>query len=254
VNGWPRFTAHYPKEWVEVRPYPWEPFRAAVPGPAREPTFAVGMGPLPQPLEKFVDSVVQRWSLMAQDVTVVSNKPSKLRDGTPALEFELRMVLNGAPHNFFSLATKRGDFLVAVVIESSDAKTGENLKAMAYSLEFQPGHDEPVKLPPDIQAFLDQDRNDVVSHDLEKIMSHYSDKYLNSGTTKEQWEQYLRQTINPVTSFELVITDFVPAGDRAYLAGFVQTNFGKDWLRETSIIKENGEWKWYGNQRDAPPQ
>jgi len=24
-------------------------------------------------------------------------------------------------------------------------------------------------------------------------------------------------------------------------------------LQETSIIKENGEWKWYGNQREAHP-
>jgi len=49
------------------------------------------------------------------------------------------------------------------------------------------------------------------------------------------------------------ITDFVPAGDRAYLAGFTVTNGSKWPLYGASIIKENGEWKWYGNQRDVAP-
>ena len=54
------------------------------------------------------------------------------------------------------------------------------------------------------------------------------------------------------TSYEAGITDFVPAGDRAYLAGFVSLNGPKVALQGT-VIKENGEWKWYGNQRDVSP-
>jgi hypothetical protein len=49
------------------------------------------------------------------------------------------------------------------------------------------------------------------------------------------------------------ITDFVPAGDRVYLTGFVINNFGKFAIGGISIIKENGEWKYYGNQRDVSP-
>jgi len=29
--------------------------------------------------------------------------------------------------------------------------------------------------------------------------------------------------------------------------------FGRVPIKDTSIIKENGIWKWYGNQRDAIP-
>jgi hypothetical protein len=45
----------------------------------------------------------------------------------------------------------------------------------------------------------------------------------------------------------------VPAGDKVHPTGFGVTNLGKGMLSETSIIKENGEWKWYGNQRDPKP-
>ena len=64
-------------------------------------------------------------------------------------------------------------------------------------------------------------------------------------------ERWLGMYIGSCTSLDFVITDFEAAADRAYLAGFVIFNGTKDFLRMTSIIKENGEWKWYGNQRDA---
>ena len=93
----------------------------------------------------------------------------------------------------------------------------------------------------------------MVAHDFAKVMANYSDRYLNSGRTKGEREQFWRPIIDHITSFEIVITDFVPASDRDYLTGFITTNFGKVPLHDTSIIKENGEWKWYGNQRDVSP-
>jgi hypothetical protein len=91
----------------------------------------------------------------------------------------------------------------------------------------------------------------MVSHDLAKVMTHYSNRFLNSGTTKKETEESTRQIIGSITSFEISITEFVPAGDKVYLAGFLTISSGKVPIREISIIKENGEWKWYGNQREA---
>jgi hypothetical protein len=82
-------------------------------------------------------------------------------------------------------------------------------------------------------------------------MAYFSDRYLESGSRKDEVEWFWRQAIGPVTSLEWGITDFVPAGDKAYLAGFINFNTGKWALLGTSIIKENGQWKWYGNQRDT---
>jgi ketosteroid isomerase-like protein len=39
-------------------------------------------------------------------------------------------------------------------------------------------------VPADIQEFLDSWRNAVVSHDVAKVMSHYSSGYVNSGVKK----------------------------------------------------------------------
>ena len=252
VNGWPRFTVHYTKEWIERYPRPWEEFRAAAPGAAAHPAFIVSIGTTPPPLDKYLDWLLPFLRARGTDLTVVVDKASHLRDGTPAREMEVRMVVNGGPFSTTTLVSKRGDLAIATASESLSEKTGEDLKAILYSIEFERSKDEPVKVPPDVQAFLDQFCNDVVSHDVEKVMSHYSDRFLNSGVRKGEMEQFYRQIIGPVTSFELGITDFVPAGDRAYLTGFTRAYWGKgSFSRGTLIIKENGEWKFYGNQRDV---
>jgi hypothetical protein len=253
VNGWPRFTVTYPKDWVERRPLVIEVFRAGTPGPALGAGFSVSAYSAPFSLDKFADMLVPFFRTVANDVTVVSDRPSQLRDGTPSRELELQMILNGAPFNWLGVAMKKGDLWLNTHVWSFNGKIGEDLKTIVYSLEFQPGKDEPVKVPPDVQEFLDRWRNAMVSHDVTKVMTYYSDRYFESGMRKGEMERLLRERIGRVTSVEVGITDFEPAGDRAYLAGFTSAYWGKVPLREVSIIKENGEWKWYGNQRDVSP-
>jgi hypothetical protein len=163
------------------------------------------------------------------------------------------MVLNGAPLNVMGLITKKGDLWVNMAVESRSGKIGEDLKAILYSIEFEPDKDKPVTVPPDIQEFLNKFCSDVVSHDIAKVMTHYSDRFLNSAGKKGGAEQFFRQFIGSITSYEVGVTDFVTEGDRVYLAGFVNNNWGKWVLQLTSIIKDSGEWKWYGNQRDVSP-
>ena len=103
------------------------------------------------------------------------------------------------------------------------------------------------------KEFFDKVNNDIVSHDLTKVMGNYSDRFLNSGVRKGEMERVWREIIGLITSIKGVVTDFVPTGDRAFVAGFVIMNIGTFPISETSIIKENGEWKWYGNQRDVSP-
>jgi hypothetical protein len=191
---------------------------------------------------------------IAQDVAVTSDKPSRLRDGTPAREFELHMLINGAPHNVMGLAAKKGDLLINMGIESVNAKIGEDLKAILYSIEFQPEKDRPVEVPPDVRAFLDKVDDDIVSHDVAKVMSHYSGRFLNSGVRKGEVERYWRQFIHYWMSAKRVATGFFMEGDKAHLAGFATTNVGIfpiTWPISDSIIREDGEWKFYGNQRNV---
>jgi hypothetical protein len=253
VNGWPRFTIHYPKDWIEMRPIPLQSFRASTPGSTQRDWFYVTILSNPIPLDKVATIWISYFRNVAADVTVVSDKPSRLRDGTLAWETEFQMVMNSLPCNYFIVATKKGDLWIFMGVGSYSGKIGEDLRAIPYSIEFQPGKDEPVKVPPDVQEFLERNGNDFLSHDVAKVMAHYSDRYLNSGVRKGEVERNIKQWINSWMSSKGVTTDFIPAGDRAYLAGFVITNSGTFPMPETSIIKENGEWKWYGNQRDVSP-
>jgi hypothetical protein len=256
VNPWPRFTVSYPKDWVE-RPLAGGGLFAVStpPGTPREEmeSILVYGGPIPLPLDKYVDFMVPYFKRQATDVTVVSDKPARLLDGTPARELEIKMVMNGEPIIWLGVATKRGDFLVSANVGTHKGTIGEDLRAIPYSLQYEPGKDEPVKVPPDVQEFLDSWRTAIVSHDVAKVMTHYSDRYLDSGMKKGEIERFWRQVIGPITSVEVGITDFEAAGDRAYLAGFNSSYWGKNTLLGTSIIKESGEWKWYGNQRDVSP-
>ena len=257
VNGWPRFTVTYPKEWVETRPYISEVFRV---GTGPQPPFnecRINVVPVPTwstgtAADEWVQGM-KGWG--ASDVTVVSNKPSQFRDGTPAQEVMLHLVMSGDPIDVLGLMTKKGDLLVRIMVDWFPRYgTGEHLKAVLYSLQFEPEKDKPVRVPSDVRAFLDQWCNDIVAHDVAKVMSHYSDGFLNSGNKKRQIEEFFRRVIDGTTSQEVGITDFVAAGDRVYLAGFVTFNGTMRLpLGEISIIKENGEWKWYGNQREPAP-
>jgi hypothetical protein len=230
-----------------------EVFKVSAPKSAPDRAFlTVIVFPYPQPLETFGNLIAGLLKNITTDVTKVSDKLSQLRDGTPAREVEFQMVVNGLPGYAFYLAMKKGDTCVGTIV-GSRGKIGGELKAILYSVEFQPGKDEPVKVPPDVQEFLDKWCSDFVAHDLAKVMTYYSDKYLNSGVRKGEMERFWRPIIGPITSVEVGITDFEAAGDRAYLAGFNSNYWGKNPLLGTSIIKENGEWKWYGNQRNVSP-
>jgi hypothetical protein len=261
VNGYPRFTVHYPKEWIERFPNPQEVFRAGalapngflfVFAPVAPPTTL----PLPQ-LDKMADYLVPFFRRISTDVTVLYDRPSRLRDGTPAREFEMRYVMNGAPFNNFSLTAqtkKSGLYLnMGLTGPMPNGTIAEDLKAILYSIECDPDKDKPVTVPPDVQELLDRTSSAYVAHDFAQAMTNYSDSYLNSGRTKREREQFYREVFSSITSFEFTITDFIPAGEKAYLTGFVTTNLGTVPIIDTSIIKENGEWKWYGNQRDVAP-
>jgi hypothetical protein len=254
VNGYPRFTIHYPKDWVERTPFPQETFRASAPGPVPYPALVVApfaaLPSFPFSLEVFADSLAKALRATATDLTVLSDKPSRFRDGTPAREVELQGIRNDKPYNVMGLVAKKGGFWVNMAVESQNGKIGEDLKAILYSVECEPGKDEPVKLPPDVQEFFDNVNHDIVSHDVAKVMSHYSDRFLNSGNRKGEVERFWRQFIGFWTSHRPVVTDFIPADDRAYVGGFVTGWLGGAPMFE-SIIKENGEWKFYGNQRDV---
>jgi hypothetical protein len=178
VNPWPRFTVTYPKDWVEQQGRLGEVFRAKAPGSEGFPSFGVFVYESLPPLDKVLSRIVMNFQATDPHPTVVGDKPSQLRDGTPAREVELQMVYNGAPLYTVSLVTKKGDTQIETTARLLTGRIGEDLKAILYSLKYEPGKDEPIKVPPDVQEFLDGWRNAYLARDLAQFMSNYSDRYL----------------------------------------------------------------------------
>jgi len=265
VNGWPAFTVSYPKEWEEVPPV-LSNFAAGLPRPDLPPGShlpslnIVVLGNL-LPLEDWAKIYMPVWLQLGTDIKVLSDKPSQLKDGTPAREVEFEFVAkNGPKVNNFVVMAKKDVLWVSIFLADDKGRIGEDLKKIAYSLTFLQGREEPVQVPPDVQAFLDMWCADGMSHDVKLVMAHFSDRFLWSGMGKAFVEQVWRNDpLSPIqratTSEKAIVTVFEPRGDRAYIDGFVLSMGKNDAtalkgpMMFQQIIKENGQWKWFGNQK-----
>ncbi len=263
VNGWPAFTVSYPKEWVEGV-WPGAYFRAGVTRPNLPPspvlTIYVPLSPLP--LEDWAKIVMPTFNNnidIATDFKVRSDKPSQLKDGTPAREVELEYVLkNGPKAEDFILMTRKDLAWVTVTLGADEGKPGEDLKRIAYSLTFQPDREKPIQVPPDVRAFLDMFCADLRSGDVNLAIAHFSDRYFDHGSTKARMEQFWRNDPHfqrGLTSCEATVTVFEPRGDKAYMDGFYlvkskgETSAVRVPMSFRQIINEHGEWRWYGTQK-----
>ena len=91
VNPWPRFTVTYPKEWTAERfaVAGGQVFLVSPPGPGPHPSLGVTIAPFPHPLDRFPEANLAVFKAVGYtDVTVVTDKPSHLQDGTPAWEVD----------------------------------------------------------------------------------------------------------------------------------------------------------------------
>ncbi len=275
VHGWPAFTVSYPKEWVMIRELPGDAFRAGgtrpeLPPGSYSPQLAIGIHVTSLPLEDWAKDFMPGIERFLTDVRVLYEKPSRLKDGFPAREIEVEgrpkygqtggKVTEGPQLTHYFLMTKRdiATWVYLLLVEEK-ARFNEDLKKIAYSLTFLPDREEPVAVPTDVRAFLEMFCTDMVSRDVTAIMAHFSDRYLHSGVQKAYQEQWYRTHPEmfppPGRTLEPVVTVYEGQGDRAYVDGFllVKTQDGttnaKAPMNIKQIIKEQGRWKWFGNQR-----
>jgi hypothetical protein len=214
--------------------------------------------PNPLPLEEWAKWCMPVWVQNATDIKILSDKPSQLKDGTPAREVEAEYVWrNERKVNEFVLMTKKGVVWVTIWLTTSE-RAGEDLKKYPYSLTFLQGREEPVKVPPDVRAFLDMYCADIVGHDIKAIMAHYSDRFLWGVMSKPVFELLVAQPDSPfpqVISREPSVTVFEPQGDKAYVDGFFLDKAKGDAdavkvpMFFQQIINEHGQWKWFGNHK-----
>jgi hypothetical protein len=269
VHGWPAFTVSYSRNWVEQPPWrvAGEVFRVAAPDSnpfaqnIRVPNFSVLVFPSPLPIDKWSDILVPTLRLPGSDITIVYDKPSQLKDGAPAQEAEIAFVSNEEKVNMLVLTTRKDAAWIQIIQTSDKGKIGEDLKTYPYSLTFQQSREEPVKVPSDVQEFLDKYCSDLASGNVERIMANFSDRFLNQKRKKAFYEQWLRNSPDSpiqrgLISSEATVTVFEARGDKAYVDGFFASKARdhadkplKAPMGFRQIIKEQGQWKWYGDQR-----
>jgi hypothetical protein len=273
VNGWPAFTVSYPKEWEEMPPTPGAALWVGAPRPGlppSDPSLGIVSWPSPRPLEDWAEELMPYFVEYYTGFKVLSDKPSQLKDGTPAREVEYEFVLkhdptggsveNGPKKNGLLLATKEDLMWVAAMLIDDKGKIGEDLRRVAYSLTLLQGRDEPVQVPPDVRAFFDMWCADAVSHDVKALMVHFSDRFRHSGMNKAFTEQMWRNSpMSPIRrgiiSCEVTVTVFERRGDKAYVDGFILDKAKGDAtalkmpMMFQQIINEHGQWKWFGNQK-----
>jgi hypothetical protein len=233
------------------------------------PMLTIAVNPSNEPLSDLTaKKFIARHSRQGgRDFKVRYDRPTQLLDGTPAQEAVIDYSWGpdvGEMHAFLlSVKKDTTHIFLSVVAEAGfggEEVKPEELKNIAYTLQLIPGKDTPVDVAPNVRAFLDKWCKDIGSGDLTAVMSSYSDKYKHKALNKFLMRQWLRDDPASLlkmglSSADTTITVYVDQGNKAFLAGFVsgKTKDGERLpdlaLNGEWIIKENGQWKWYGNQK-----
>jgi hypothetical protein len=111
-----------------------------------------------------------------------------------------------------------------------------------------------VTVPADVQAFIDQFVKDMRMHDMAKISTHFSDNFKLDGRNRDQRLSFLS---GPAASgffdkYEYKLTKFDVDKNNPNIVhhdGYVNIGFADRTFTGHMLIKEDGKWKFYGNQK-----
>jgi len=107
-----------------------------------------------------------------------------------------------------------------------------------------------VAVPLEIQTFLKEYNRARMTENMAVLSDFISDRFLYRGVTKKLALQFLRGISNYTAEAELIITKFKLNGDEAIMDVWLKDKyFETDFMTKTKLIKEDGQWRWYGNQQ-----
>jgi hypothetical protein len=76
-----------------------------------------------------------------------------------------------------------------------------------------------------------------------------SDRFLDYGVTKQMALRFLSGISSYTAEAKIIITRFEPEGDEVKMDVLLKDKyFEAPFMTGSKLIKENGHWKWYGNQ------
>jgi len=76
-----------------------------------------------------------------------------------------------------------------------------------------------------------------------------SDQFLHDGVTKQMALRFLQGILSYTSEAKIIITKFELEDDEAKIDVWLKDKyFEAPFMTGSKLIKENGHWKWYGNQ------
>ena len=106
-----------------------------------------------------------------------------------------------------------------------------------------------VELPPDVKAFIADYSQARLSNDVVTMSNLISDRFLYNGVTKHMALRFLKTILSYTSEAKIIITKFEPEGDEVKIDVLLKDKyFEVPFMIDSKLIKEDGQWKWYGNQ------
>jgi len=106
-----------------------------------------------------------------------------------------------------------------------------------------------VELPPDVKAFITDYDQARLDKDLVTMANLISDQFLYDGATKQMALRFLSGISSYTAEAKIIITKFEPEGDKVKMDVLLKDKyFEAPFMTGSRLIKESGNWKWYGNQ------
>jgi hypothetical protein len=106
-----------------------------------------------------------------------------------------------------------------------------------------------VDLPPDVKAFIADYSQARLNNDMVTMADLISDRFLYNGVTKQMALRFLKTISSYTSEAKIIITKFEPEGDEVEIDALLKDKyFEAPFLTGSKLVKEDGQWKWYGNQ------
>jgi CubicO group peptidase (beta-lactamase class C family) len=106
-----------------------------------------------------------------------------------------------------------------------------------------------VELPTDVKAFITDYNRARCNKDVVTMAGLISDRFLHDGVTKQMALKFLLGTLSYTSEANIIVTKFELEGDETKIDVFFKDKyFEAPFMAGSKLIKENGHWKWYGNQ------
>jgi len=142
-NDAPAFSITYPESFVDLKPNPMNfPVKKPILVTTKDPgidllIFAFKSSTNDRPLDENVQDIAKGIEEIAREINIISNKPIKLRDGTPAYESVIEYKYLGIfKVKSIHLSVIKYEHRIVISLYANANFYNEDLRDILYSLEF----------------------------------------------------------------------------------------------------------------------